>query len=220
MKNLQWEIEVDWHNIIGFIVMVLVGCIVIGGFMVAIFMNTLRWNTTMILKMKTGHKLFGFFMILLSQFSVLSGGLKWAATYPDSKPLVIVHFIVFFLIVIVIEGIYQRFIRKENPFVELSNTISREDFKKRVAGGEQLVILDDLVLDVSRFKLSHPGGKFVLQYNIGRDVSKFFYGGYVLENGTGLKPHAHSNVARCIVNSLAVARLEERAKTFSCRIVN
>jgi hypothetical protein len=80
------------------------------------------------------------------------------------------------------------------------------------------VIVDDLVLDVSKFKFSHPGGKFVLQYNIGRDVSKFFYGGYVLENGTGLKPHTHTNIARSIVSSLAIARLEERAKTFSCRI--
>lgn len=114
------------------------------------------------MKIKGGHKLFGFFMIILSQVSVLTGGLKWANTYPDAKPLVIVHFIVFFLLVILIEGIYQRFIRKENAFVELTNTISREDFKKRISGGEQLVVLDDLVLDVSKFKFSHPGGKFVI----------------------------------------------------------
>lgn len=66
--------------------------------------------------------------------------------------------------------------------------MSRSDFKKRVAGGEQLVVVDDLVLDISKFKLSHPGGKFVLEYNIGRDVSKFFYGGYILETMSGMKP--------------------------------
>lgn len=82
-----------------------------------------------------------------------------------------------------------------------------------------MVILDDLVLDISRFKFSHPGGKFAIDYNIGRDVSKFFYGGYLLENNSGLKPHTHSNMARCIVNSLVIARLEERAKTFAARIV-
>ena len=27
----------------------------------------------------------------------------------------------------------------------------------------------------------HPGGKFALQQNIGRDISKFFNGGYSLE---------------------------------------
>jgi cytochrome b involved in lipid metabolism len=72
-------------------------------------------------------------------------------------------------------------------------------------------VLDDLVLDISSFKLSHPGGKFVLEYNVGRDVSKFFYGGYTLETSSGLKPHTHSNMARYIANSLIIARLEEKA---------
>ena len=44
------------------------------------------------------------------------------------------------------------------------------------------MILDDLVLDVRRFMYEHPGGKFLLQFHIGRDISKYFYGGYVLEN--------------------------------------
>lgn len=112
---------------------------------------------------------------------------------------------------IIIEGIYQRFIRKETPFVEPSQVISREDFNKRVAGGEQLVLLDDLILDIRSFKSSHPGGKFVLQHNIGRDISKFFYGGYQLENSSGLKPYTHSNVARSIINKLVIGRLEDTA---------
>ena len=44
------------------------------------------------------------------------------------------------------------------------------------------MILDDLVLDVSKFMGEHPGGLFSLEHNVGRDVSKFFYGGYSLEN--------------------------------------
>ena len=82
------------------------------------------------------------------------------------------------------------------------------------------MVVDDLVLDISKFKLSHPGGKFVLEYNVGRDVSKFFYGGYILETSNGIKPHTHSNSARYIVNSLAIARLEEKAKSFAARIVS
>lgn len=96
--------------------------------------------------------------------------------------------------------------------------ISKEEFENRVIGGEQLVILDDLVLDVSSFRFSHPGGKFVIDHNVGRDISKFFYGGYVLENLSGMKPHTHTNIARCIVNRLIIGRLEERAKTFQARI--
>ncbi len=50
-----------------------------------------------------------------------------------------------------------------------------------------------------------------MQQNIGRDISKFFYGGYSLENNLGSKPgegYRHSNYARYIVNSIAIATYE------------
>jgi cytochrome b involved in lipid metabolism len=53
-----------------------------------------------------------------------------------------------------------------------------DDFKMKISNGEKLVILDDMVLDVSKYMVNHPGGKFVIEYNIGKDISKFFYGGY------------------------------------------
>jgi hypothetical protein len=58
----------------------------------------------------------------------------------------------------------------------------------------------------------HPGGAFVLSHNVGRDISKFFYGGYALD-GNSSNPkdansrHTHSNVARKIVNDHIVAVL-------------
>ena len=79
-------------------------------------------------------------------------------------------------------------------------------------------MLDDLVLDVSKFKREHPGGRFLIEYNRGRDISKFFYGGYVLETGNGQGPFAHSNVARVIVNGLIVARIDAKASTFNAKI--
>jgi cytochrome b involved in lipid metabolism len=60
--------------------------------------------------------------------------------------------------------------------------ISAAEFSAQVAKGEKLVILEDLVLDVSRFMEEHPGGRFSLEHNIGRDVTKFFIGAYSLEN--------------------------------------
>ena len=58
---------------------------------------------------------------------------------------------------------------------------------------------------------NHPGGKFVINQNIGRDISKFFHGGYSLENTNGSRPHTHTNVARKMVNSMIVARLDREA---------
>lgn len=38
------------------------------------------------------------------------------------------------------------------------DVISLEDFDQRIDGGEELVILDDMVLNVAKFKSEHPGG--------------------------------------------------------------
>ena len=54
------------------------------------------------------------------------------------------------------------------------------------------MILDDLVLNVEDFFLYHPGGKFLLQQTLGRDISKYFHGGYSLEPQT-VSPHRHSD---------------------------
>ena len=80
--------------------------------------------------------------------------------------------------------------------------------------GEKLVILDDFILDVSVFISEHPGGSFVIKKNIGRDVSKFFYGGYSLENIVNPVPnYKHSNEARRIVNKLIIGKLIDSAPT-------
>ena len=92
--------------------------------------------------------------------------------------------------------------------------MSETCFEQRVKNGEQLMILDNMVLDVSSFAYSHPGGQFLIDYNIGRDIGKFFYGGYILDgNSDNVKSHnyrnAHSNIARKIVNKLAIASLKK-----------
>lgn len=86
-----------------------------------------------------------------------------------------------------------------------------QEFEDAVADGKRkLVILDDLVLDVTQFANSHPGGRFLIEANNGRDISKFFYGGYNYEPLSGGKNHTHTNVSRMVVNSLIVARLDRR----------
>lgn len=74
-----------------------------------------------------------------------------------------------------------------------------------------MVLLDDMVLDMGDYMANHPGGKFAMEANIGRDVSKFFYGGYSLENINKVKPHKHSNAARKLVDKYAIGYLEKRA---------
>lgn len=71
------------------------------------------------------------------------------------------------------------------------------------------MLLDEMVLDITHFIEHHPGGRFVLEHSLGRDISKFFYGGYALEGNIETKNpppgYKHSNYARMIVNNLIVA---------------
>jgi cytochrome b involved in lipid metabolism len=62
-----------------------------------------------------------------------------------------------------------------------------------------------MVLDLTYFAYSHPGGAFLIDFNIGKDVGKFFYGGYAMDNNSNLPgdknmAHTHSNIARKIAN--------------------
>jgi len=61
-----------------------------------------------------------------------------------------------------------------------------------VKDGRKLVIFDNLVLDMNGFERIHPGGKFNITHNYGRDISKFFLGGYTLNTKSGKRPHTHS----------------------------
>ena len=73
-----------------------------------------------------------------------------------------------------------------------------------------------MVIDIGPYAYAHPGGAFLLEHNVGRDISKFIYGAYALD-GNGNDPsgeterHAHSNIARKIANRHAIAALKKDA---------
>ena len=56
-----------------------------------------------------------------------------------------------------------------------------------------------MILDFENYADYHPGGTFLLTQTLGRDISKFFYGGFSMQKSkTG--GYSHSNLARKIVN--------------------
>jgi hypothetical protein len=67
-------------------------------------------------------------------------------------------------------------------------TMSVAEFKTLVSNKRQLWIMDNCVLDnwsltkYFHYDHFHPGGKFTLTKNFGRDISKYLYGGYKLVN--------------------------------------
>lgn len=75
-----------------------------------------------------------------------------------------------------------------------------------------------MVLDVSSYLNYHPGGRFLIENNIGRDISKFFYGGYSLEATNKSDLHVHTRYAKKVVNSLVVGKLENDLNPFVATI--
>ena len=72
-------------------------------------------------------------------------------------------------------------------------TMAIAQFDAEVKAGHNLVTIDNLVLDIGGFALVHPGGKFSLTQTIGRDISKYFYGGYsMLSDANKSRAHVHS----------------------------
>jgi hypothetical protein len=52
-------------------------------------------------------------------------------------------------------------------------------------------------LNTNGYERLHPGGKFVLIKNFGRDISKFYYGGYALMQEKGaFGVYTHSETSR------------------------
>jgi cytochrome b involved in lipid metabolism len=161
------------------------------------------------------HKLGGALFVVVGQLAIFTGILYYNDDYSaNESPLGIVHIIAFFALFTVCELIYQIYqCRRPARFILPEKTMTSDEFNKLVHEQKtSLVILDDLVLDVSDYMSNHPGGTFLLKNNVGRDISKFFYGGYsqdgnLIANGAALMVHRHSNLSRLQVNTIAIARL-------------
>ena len=179
-KDNKWSLNEGLHPALGLTVVCIMSALTIGGITTRLLLERTRWNTALALRIKTGHKFFGYLTLLISQINIYFGGQAYSTNKAES--LVLAELIVFFVLIALFETFFQLYRRKEQPFRPITDTISRTEFDARVNGGEQLLLLDDMVLDVSKFKSEHPGGQFLIDFHIGRDVSKFFYGGYVLEN--------------------------------------
>ena len=81
--------------------------------------------------------------------------------------------------------------------------MSIDEFKTIVGSkSRNLVILENNIIDLHEWEIFHPGGKFALQKNLGKDVTKYFYGAYQLIQTLKNKRHTHSFDAMLIAQSL------------------
>jgi hypothetical protein len=66
VRKLDGEIDDEPHNVIGFIILIIVGANVVGGIFSRSMMNRLRWRTRTILIIKYTHRYIGLALIALA----------------------------------------------------------------------------------------------------------------------------------------------------------
>ncbi|KAG5175833.1 hypothetical protein JKP88DRAFT_283324 [Tribonema minus] len=73
-------------------------------------------------------------------------------------------------------------------------SLTLEQFNERVGQGEQLLIVNDAILDVSEYMKAHPGGSKLLKESVSRDVTKEVLGIQGPEEGIFTGTHKHRQV--------------------------
>ena len=129
---------------------------------------------------------------------------------------------IFFLLCL---GLHEFFMRRYNrrnfKLIEgdkLTELIEKDELpsytptqiEHAVEQGDSLVICDNLVLRVGGYERIHPGGKFTIAKNFGRDIAKFYYGNYALTNGKITKPHTHTGQANAILESMIIGVIQDQ----------
>jgi hypothetical protein len=72
--------------------------------------------------------------------------------------------------------------------------ITHKEASDRIANGEKLVFYDDLVLDIKRYRWSHPGGSVMFERCIGEDMGKFINGCSSI--GGYFNPYTHTDMSK------------------------
>ena len=207
---VDWEQKANAHSVLGLIALLITlfvgGTGMVTSGMMMWYKGDKDWQERdkvyMVAKV---HRWSSYFMLLLGN-GVSSGGI---ATYFSKIGYGIwgtfgVCTSIFFLLAIAIhELLLRKFNKRHFKLIEgkeLADMAERKQLKtwtptqieETVEYGDTLVICDNLVLRTDGYEKIHPGGKFVITKNFGRDIAKFYYGNYSLTNGKLTGAHTHS----------------------------
>ena len=198
------------HSILGLIALILTLFVGLSGMLTAFMMQFYKgdqpWaERDKVYNIAKVHRYSSYIMLLLGN-GVCSGGISTYFSkigYGMLGTFGVCTSIFFLLMVVLHECLMRRYNRKNLKLIEgdeLLALVSKQvlgswtptEIEEAVEGGDTLVICDNLVLRTAGYEKIHPGGKFTIQKNFGRDIAKFYYGNYALTNGKLTIPHTHT----------------------------
>ena len=195
------------HKTIGTIILALVCLQAVGGLTLKAMMNTLRWRTRAILLSKLMHRLLGWSLLILSNANMVLGLNR--AEHPLRKAIY-GQFALEAAILVVAEIIYWMRAKRKDIDLHVDagrlQSMSPDEFLMQVRGGKQWAMYNQYVVDVTSLLSSHPGGRFVIEKNIGREIGKYLYGAYTVESSS-MSPHAHTRYAFDAMKRLIIGKI-------------
>ena len=192
------------HKSLGLILVYLMVIIVLLGFVNKASMLCWRYLTLWIKLMRFVHSFMGLLVIIYSQYVVLTGLYTYQASV---RALYFVQMAVIFLCYVIIECLFLHINRKYYKAIINVNkkglkSMSMKEFNE---SKRKLALFNDYVVDLTAYAFEHPGGKFVIQQSDKKEIGKYIYGAYSMENN--VSPHKHSLMAMNIVEKLIWARI-------------
>jgi len=207
---LNGEGKHDFHVVNGFVILALSAlAVAIGGFS---FFLMKGYKDTVSAKvfqyLKWIHLGLGFLLYLLTKVNIIIGAIFY--DQGNWQVPVFVYLGVLLLIHVLFQFMHPKLfkcLRKIGNSSSKAHHSSQQhhvNLLKAINNGTPLAkILSDFpnvkwvqignnVYDLSNWV--HPGGNFIIEACLGREVGRYLYGNYALE-GTTIKPHKHSNLA-------------------------
>ena len=162
------------------------------------------------------HHMTGWVIVITGLINLKLG---WDISYPFTVETVIYPCYLILVCIYILLEIYRRkstysvethSIRSFNESgmtLELfkQNLSYYEVLKKIHTRGKKWVFFNHLILDMSPFEYSHPGGKYLINGTIGQDVAKYVYG--VINYAKEIPPHTHSSQALKLSKKLGFAEV-------------
>lgn len=179
LKHIHWDV----HGPLGTTMTILVSLIVLSGLITRNKMqNAVTKDYKSSIDFKRIHKFFGWFMISLGHITVCFGLYAYFRNRNMSTTLPYLVFLANLTVVIISEFKHRSFLaRTDIKMTELSlghATLTNEEVKEIMKSTDRMmVIVGDMLVDITDFVWEHPGGAICLRQHRGKDVSCFFYGG-------------------------------------------
>ena len=192
------------HRSLGYALTYLCISIVGLGFLSKASMLWWRYLTLWMKYVRFAHSSIGYIVIFYSQYVILSGLYAFQVSTRNLYFIQIIAIILCFLIIeitfcLINKKYYKAFIKINKKNLK---TMSLKAFNE---SNKKLALFNDYVVDLTSYAYEHPGGTFVIQQWNKKDIGKYIYGAYSMEDN--VSPHKHSFIAMKIVERLIWARI-------------